>query len=365
MSLYDDILGIRAVDQHAHNVRRPESALPFEAAFSEANDPKVWTRDTPHSLFFRRSIRQLAERLDCEPTSESVKQARSSLTLESWTRACLDGANLRHLLLDDGLSPEDILPWDWHQQFVPIKRLLRVEAVVQDLLGRNMSFERFEEAFRNALERSPQEVVGFKCIAAYRGGLNVPSANRDSAKANFENLTDARLSRSPLYSYLIHTALAIANTRKLPVQFHTGFGDPDLALEQANPLLLRPLIEQYRDTPMVLLHAGYPFVRESGFLASVYANVWVDFGLALPFLSTGGMRACLAALLELAPLNKVLYSSDASLIPDLYYLGALNSRQVLATVLETLISDGDLRSNEVQQAANWILAENAAKLYAL
>lgn len=365
MALYEDILQIRAVDQHAHNVRKPESALPFEAAFSEANDPQVWARDTPHTMFFRRSVRQLAERLNCEPTAQAVKAARSSLSLEAWTKSCLEAANLSHLLLDDGLSPQDTLPWDWHQQFVSTKRLLRIEAVAQDLVGQHLSFEAFEEAFREILASSPPEVIGFKCIAAYRGGLNVPTADRASAKQHFVNSEGGRLASSPLYSYLVHTALAIANTRKLPVQFHTGFGDPDLALEQANPLLLRPLIERYPDCPFVLLHAGYPFVRETGFLASVYSNVWVDFGLALPFLSTAGMRACLAALLELSPLNKVLYSSDASLIPDLYFLGALNSRQVLSTVLETLVRDGDMNWQEALQAAGWTLAENATSLYGL
>ena len=61
----------------------------------------------------------------------------------------------------------------------------------------------------------------------------------------------------------------------MPVQIHTGFGDADLDLREANPLHLRPLLEsgRYANVPFVLLHASYPYVRELGYLAAIYANV--------------------------------------------------------------------------------------------
>lgn len=65
----------------------------------------------------------------------------------------------------------------------------------------------------------------------------------------------------------------------------------------------------------MLLHAGYPFVREAAYLASVYSQVYVDIGLAVPFLSVAGMRGVLQQLLELSPVSKLMYSSDAHMIP--------------------------------------------------
>ena len=64
------------------------------------------------------------------------------------------------------------------------------------------------------------------------------------------------------------------------VQFHTGFGDNDIALALASPALLQPLIKAYPQVKFVLLHASYPFTREAGYLTSVYSNVFLDFGLA-------------------------------------------------------------------------------------
>jgi uncharacterized protein len=354
-----------AVDQHAHNVLKTDCELPFEAAFTEATDPKVWDRDTPHGLFYRRSVRQLASLYGCAPEASEVLLARQKMSLEKRTAFCLDKSNLRFLLLDDGLMVGQIEPVSWHRQFVPVKRLIRIESLAEELLGQQKSFEEFEEAFVTGLQAIQDTDVGFKSIAAYRGGLSVPTCSREKAGDDYQRvLSTGRIQSSPLYWYLFHRAMEVAHESSLPVQFHTGFGDPDLALELANPLLLRPLINRYR-FPFVLLHAGYPFVREAGFLSSVYSHVWVDFGLALPFLSVGGMRNCLRQLLELTPLNKLLYSSDASLIPELFYLGSLNARRVLGDVLTECIDDGDLSQAEAIQAAKWIMAENAVRLYNL
>ena len=362
--MLDEILEIEAVDQHVDNVRREECELPFIAAFTEATDPAVWEHDAPQGLFFRRSVKQLAELYGCEARLEAVLEARARLDLEERTRLCIERSRLRALLLDDGLSPDEVMPWDWHGSFVPVKRFQRVEHLASQLFEQCESFEEFDREFSRRLEQGAPEVVGFKCIAAYRGGLDVPEVSAGEARADYPRARKSRPSRSHFYSYLVHRALEIAHEQQLPVQFHTGFGDPNLSLEGSNPLLLRPLIERYR-CPFVLLHAGYPYVRETGFLASVYRNAWADFGLALPFISVAGMRRVLAELIELTPLNKLLYSSDASIIPELYFLGSLNSRRSLVRVLEECVVDGDLDREEALQAAHGILHANATRLYRL
>lgn len=363
MGLLEELWSIPAIDQHAHNVNRPELAPPFAAGFSESFCPTVWRRDTPNGLFYRRSLKRLSRLLGTEENEASILLAREAMTIEQLTRLYLKEAKLESLLLDDGLSPDKLLPWNWHQQFLPTYRLLRIEHLAQELFPAHPDFGSFEEAFRGSLAEAGAEVVGFKCIAAYRGGLTIPEASREEAREDYSRTREmGRISASPLYSHLIAVALEVASARELPVQFHTGLGDPDLDLAQSNPLLLRPLIQKYT-CPFVLLHAGYPFFRETGFLASVYANVWTDFGLAVPYLSHAGMRATVSGLLELAPLNKVMYSSDASLIPELFFLAATHGREVLAEVLTECLKRGDLSANEVEEAGRNILAENARALY--
>jgi predicted TIM-barrel fold metal-dependent hydrolase len=130
---------------------------------------------------------------------------------------------------------------------------------------------------------------------------------------------------------------------------------------------MRSLLEdsRFHNAPIVLLHASYPYVQEAGYLASVYPQVYLDFGLAVPFLSVAGMRRTMQQLLELAPISKLMYSSDAHNIPELYYLGAKWGREVLAQILDEAIKDGDLRTSEAESVATAILSENARTLHQL
>jgi predicted TIM-barrel fold metal-dependent hydrolase len=52
----------------------------------------------------------------------------------------------------------------------------------------------------------------------------------------------------------------MAVSKKLPLQFHVGFGDRDLDLHRTNPLYLLEFLRSQliRDTPIMLLHC-YPF----------------------------------------------------------------------------------------------------------
>ena len=141
----------------------------------------------------------------------------------------------------------------------------------------------------------------------------------------------------------------------LPVQVHAGFGDSDLFLPRVQPGYLKPLIERFRDTPFVLLHC-YPFVREAGWLAHVYGNVWFDLSLTIPHVARPA--EALRQALELAPVSKLLYASDAARTPELYLLAATWWRDTLAEVLPEL-----LPPEEWEVAARMILRENALALY--
>ncbi|MDE5098701.1 MAG: amidohydrolase, partial [Trichodesmium sp. St16_bin4-tuft] len=70
-------------------------------------------------------------------------------------------------------------------------------------------------------------------------------------------------------------------------------------------------------------------------------------------------------LMDVAPISKLMYSSDAHLIPDLYYLGAKWGRKILAYVLEESVKDGDLTINEAEEIAVDVLRKNATDIYQL
>lgn len=368
-----DLSDIPAIDQHAHNLVHPEvmDHTPYAAAFTEGHDPDIINHHARFTLCYRRSLRDIAELLECDPTEPSILARRTELGLDELTQRCFRAANLQAIYLDDGFLPDTILPVEWHQQFIPVHRLLRIEWLAEQMISQVSHFEIFLEWFRSELDSPPQGTIGFKSIAAYRTGLDIQPIPLELAAEQFYAIKQAhpegtiRLTNKLLIDFLVGEALAIAAQYQRPVQFHTGFGDPDLDLRLANPLHLRPLLEdpRYRQAPIVLLHASYPFMREASYLTAVYPQVYVDFGLAIPFLSGTGMKQTIAALLELGPTSKIVYSSDAHLIPELYYLGAKWGRKLLGQVLEQAIDNRDLTAQEAEEVALEILGRTAQRLY--
>jgi uncharacterized protein len=151
----------------------------------------------------------------------------------------------------------------------------------------------------------------------------------------------------------------------LPIQFHVGYGDKDIDLHRCNPLLLTRLLRALEPTgvPVMLLH-NYPYHREAGYLAQVFPLVYADLGLAT---HNVGARATtlLGEALELVPLRKFLFSSDAFGLPELYYLGTLLFRQALSAFLASRLDADDISLADAERITRLIGAENARSAYRL
>src|SRR5581483_11905425 len=176
--------GIAALDHHAHNLLKPEAVAryPYAAAFTEGTDWQFAQR----TLCYRRSLRDIAALLNCEATEAAILAERDRRGFDALTALCFRTANLESIYLDDGFLPEQVLPLEWHSKHVPVKPLLRVEVLAQDLLPRSGDFGDFLAQYRAALDPPPANVVGFKSIAAYRTGLAVQSVDRTIAETHFE-----------------------------------------------------------------------------------------------------------------------------------------------------------------------------------
>ncbi len=175
-----------------------------------------------------------------------------------------------------------------------------------------------------------------------------------------------RLTDKPLLDRLVEITLEVACETERPLQMHTGFGDPDIDLVQANPLLLRPILEDSRwvGARIVLLHMAYPYTREAAFMTAVWPQVHLDLSLALPFLGSGAV-APLVEILSLAPSSKLMYGSDVGALPELFALSAIWGRAALGEALGWLRDRHDLDDEETMAIGRAILGDNARALYRL
>ena len=161
--------------------------------------------------------------------------------------------------------------------------------------------------------------------------------------------------------WLAHTALESG----LPLQFHTGYGDPDLDLLRADPLHLTPFLRATQDlgVPVLLLHT-YPFHRHAAYLTQVFDHAFMDLGLAVH--NTGVLSARLIReALELVPFGKLLFSTDAYGLAELYLLGALLFGRGLDQVVEELLAAGELGEDDADRLAALVARDNAARVYGL
>jgi hypothetical protein len=138
-----DLWDIPVVDQHAHNLLKPEAITryPYAAAFTEGDDAQILNHHARYTFCYRRSLRDIAALLNCEPEEEAILVQRANLGLECLTKLCFNAAKLDTVFLDDGLLPAAILPLEWHRQFVSAHRLLRLEVLAEQLLNPEDDFE--------------------------------------------------------------------------------------------------------------------------------------------------------------------------------------------------------------------------------
>jgi uncharacterized protein len=412
-------------DHHCHGLLRAGGDL--EGLLNEGGATAGGSAfDSLAGLAFRRWCPPLLD-LPAHTSVADYQARRAELGVAEVNRRFLAASGLDALLVDTGFaadalhSPGETAAFAGASAF----EIVRLEQVAESLAASGVSAGSFPDAFRAGLERrvmSPAPgvpVVGVKSIAAYRVGLELDGRRPDDAEVvaaaggwlgraseaddggarsdgaagrgagrttddggarsdgaagrGAGRTTDdggarsggaagggaGRLADETLHRFFIWCGADLG----LPVQFHVGYGDRDVDLHRCNPLLLTGLLRALEPTgvPVMLLH-NYPYHREAGYLAQVFPNVYADLGLAA---HNVGSRApeVLAEALELVPLRKFLFSTDAYGLPELYYLGTLLFRLGLSRFLRARLDDDDICAGDAERITTAIGAENARRAY--
>ncbi|KGO48554.1 Amidohydrolase 2 [Penicillium expansum] len=385
------------IDHHAHNLLTRESATdyenyPLEAITSSADGRALENART--SLPSLRAITQLSELYGrhCADWTD-IKTARDQSVREDYDdliRKSLSGTHA--LLLDDSLSDdEDIESASWHNSFTvsPTKRIVQIEALAEFTVLQvsnarkngesvwNNFRQRFQDALAEALD--DPNVVGFKSEICCRTGLDIDPYSSDDTTlgGSLIRILDSGTTRSgfevddkQICDWIVQQTLKAISFKKKagvakPLLFHTGLGDNRINLLRANPACLQPLIAQYTSADIVLLHAGYPYTREVGYLASAYPNVYLDLGKVFPMVSREAQTKVLRESLEIAPTNRLLWSTGGQYHPETFWLANRQFRQALETVLVNYVQQGDFTTAQATKIAADVLFNNSNRLYSL
>ncbi len=370
------VQALRLVDHHCHSVLAgsPDAAA-FGALLTEAEGPAPGADpfDSALGLSVRRWCAPVLDLPPHAPAADYLAR-RAELGAGEVTRRLLAASGTGALLVDAGWRSEDLLGLAelGAAAGAPVSEVLRLEVVAEQVADTGVEPADYPQAVAEAISRRAGAAVACKSILAYRYGFDVDPARpvdaevRAAAAAWLPPRLDPRRPGARLADpVLLRHALWCGVDTGLPLQLHTGFGDGDEDLHRANPILLTGFCRATAatGTPVMLLHC-YPYHREAAWLAHVFGHVHLDVGLASTF---AGARACalLAEVLEIAPFGKVLYSSDAFGLAELYHLAALRFRRAVHQVLDGWRRDDEATEQDIQRIAAMIACDNARRLYRL
>jgi predicted TIM-barrel fold metal-dependent hydrolase len=381
MTRFIDLSDIPVIDNHCHAVEAVQGSDPvlWRQRFTESPDPVMGAQHVQHTAFYRRLMRRAGAFYDIAPAQEAqLLRHREELGAEALVGALFRDARIGGVVIDTGYPAPDkamrpaALVEASGTEYVA---LLRLEVEFQRLIVLNDDFDDLVSAVGDLVSDLRRKgFVGFKSIAAYRTGLAIERWDASAARLAFGEARDevaasghVRLGHKPLLDTLLHIAFAAAAAQQLPVQFHVGYGDPDVDIRRASPLELRALFEEpaYRSMPIVMLHGCWPYFREGAYLAAVYGNAYLDLSYSIPFLSRTELTSLTRAALGAAPFSKVMYSSDGVGIPEMHWMGAIEGRQAIGTVLGEMVDADELDAGDAREAGRLILNATAARLYGL
>jgi hypothetical protein len=327
-------------------------------------------------LYFRYALKQLAGFFGCAPTLESVAGQRNQAVQANYpdyVRRLFSACGLTTLVVDFGYPQPPIAPAHFAAQ-VPaaIAPLYRIEPLIVELLEAEIGWDefrrRYDEAIAHALGHGGFR--GLKSIIAYRTGLDIsplsrtPDQGYQALDAVQRGLGGGAVKK--LRDHLLCRALELSIEYDAPMQIHTGVGDYEINLPLCRPALLMDLLRApaFRACRVILVHSGYPYLAEAGYMAGVLPRVYCDVSEGIPFAAHAARRIYLETL-EMAPVSKIVFGSDGFNLPEINFIGAQLGKMALSQALDELIDMGMLSPQEARQTAGLILAGNAQQLYRL
>jgi predicted TIM-barrel fold metal-dependent hydrolase len=357
------------VDHHVHGALRTGVARAvFESMITEA--PTAPTAGTAFDSQVGFAIRAWCAPLLDLPRhvdAERYWARRCELGEAEVNRRLLRATGTTRYLIETGHLGDVVLSPAGHAEAAgaDTREIVRLEALAEELLS---SFAA-EFPVRLAERAAQTSAVGTKTVLAYRAGFDVPAVRPEAgevlraAEAELRGAAGGpvRITDPTLGNYLRWCGIDLG----LPLQFHSGYGDPDLSLHRANPLLLTEWLRLVEPSgvPVMLLH-NYPFHREAGYLAQVFDNVYFDVGLGVNYTGAAS-RGVISESLELGPFHKQLFSSDAWGPAELHLLGALLWRRGIAAVVGEWVARDEWSRPDAERVLRLVASGNAERVYRL
>lgn len=215
--------------------------------------------------------------------------------------------------------------------------------------------EKFEIAYLRSFDFSDPTMQEAALVYAKWVGKRAPDS------AEYKRLQD----------FLFRYIAAECGRLGMAVHLHTlSGGGGYFGIAGANPLLLEPLFNdsRLRHTNFVLLHGGWPFLREAGALLQK-PNVYLDLSQQSLMFPPRTLARWLREWLETYP-EKVMFGTDGYALSEsagweeTTWIANRNGREALALALTGMVRDGEISRARANAIADEVMRGTASSLYA-
>ena len=314
-----------------------------------------------------------------EDALELTRRMREANKPGLYRRVLKDACGIVTSLNLHGRNPEFFTPvtgTSWAMDLATVTGIESIQRVEKRVKRPLTSLSRYVQAVTDQVTRQHANgFVGLKFWTAYLRDLSFASVSTADAEAVFNRAIDQSQGwrpsalgydqTRPLQDYLVHRMVEVAGDLGMTVIFHTGIQAGNLnRLDNARPGALWNLLRRYHNVRFVLLHAGLPWIDETGLMAKYFRNVYVDLAW-VHSISPELARRAIRSYVDLLPRNKVLgFGADCRIVEEVY--GHLvQARQDIAVALADKVREGALDQQRALLWAKSMLHDNAIEAFKL
>jgi uncharacterized protein len=358
------------IDDHAHPFALEYAPLPLAEVSLDVRDSPADRARRAQLAGSRLTVEllgvRLARYLGCEPgDAAEERNARARAGWAGWVAGLIADCGITGLIMD-GIGELDPAPYA-ALTGVPAWELMRIEPRIDELVELGATATEILQAVDDVIAAAAgRGAVGLKTVLAYRTGLAVdPAADLAAADRSLREDLPVPRRAKPLRDLIFRRVLGRCADLRLPLQVHSGYGDSDLRLGLANPLLLEDVLHTPEGTAatVVLIHGAFPWPDEIAYLAAVRPNVYAEISLS-PLFSPARTADRLLRLFDTAPGARLLAGTDGHGHPETHWFAAHVLRDAVHRVKHELREAG-ARDSWLDQQCSGLLADNALRVYRL
>lgn len=397
---------IPCFDNHAHSIDGTQTeitAFDFlkgyqalkdreEPASGDLRDPRFGGFSEELILHTRSTgvvystVCHMARLFDCEPVLETVIEERNRYVRAHGIQAYSEmlyqeGGLIGGVLETDNPIGEDV---EDRMKGFQVFRLYSFDHQFFRLLRESDNYEELSMRFQEDVKTTflDPHYTGIKChlseVFDHQTARPVYPQEAEAVYAGARAMV--RTDLETVYLALLTETMVLCQELDVPLHIHSGItghstylGEPGIAgqvtvkagsMFDGEPFALSLFLTrpEFRNTKVVFLHAGYPWLRNLSMMAAFFPNVYIDMSCALSWTSLASERT-LEELMSYAPFTKIVVGSGQGGIPEKGWMAAKTARNALGSVLSRAVENGFMSEAHALETAENILYKNALRLH--